>query len=83
LGLAIASTSEDRVYFLGYPIDRGTDSARVVKFVRESPYTCLLGNHEQMLLDTIAESNHRRRVRQLPFEEAAVQIDPFQVRRRH
>ncbi|MBW4623121.1 MAG: serine/threonine protein phosphatase [Cyanosarcina radialis HA8281-LM2] len=51
----IAPTSEDRVYFLGDLIDRGPESARVVKFVKESPYTCLLGNHEQMLLDTIGD----------------------------
>lgn len=48
---AIAPTSDDRVYFLGDLIDRGPQSAQVVDFVKESPYQCLLGNHEQMLLN--------------------------------
>lgn len=43
---------DDQVYFLGDLIDRGPDSAQVVGFVKESPYTCLLGNHEQLLLDS-------------------------------
>jgi serine/threonine protein phosphatase 1 len=40
----------DRVYFLGDLIDRGPDSAQVVQFVRESGHTCLLGNHEHLML---------------------------------
>lgn len=48
---AIAPTSDDQVYFLGDLIDRGPHSAYVVKFVKESCYHCLLGNHEQMLLN--------------------------------
>lgn len=48
---AIAPSSSDRVYFLGDLIDRGPQSADVVEFVLKSPHTCLLGNHEQMLLD--------------------------------
>ncbi|NEP56206.1 MAG: serine/threonine protein phosphatase [Symploca sp. SIO2G7] len=52
---AIAPTSEDRVYFLGDLIDRGPQSAQVVDFVMESPYPCLLGNHEQMVLDILGQ----------------------------
>ncbi|MEB3828854.1 metallophosphoesterase family protein [Phormidium sp. CCY1219] len=48
---AIAPGEGDRLYFLGDLIDRGPQSARVVKFVRESSYQCLLGNHEHLLLD--------------------------------
>ena len=51
---AIAPGSDDQVYFLGDLIDRGPQSAHVVNFVKESPYHCLLGNHEQMLLDVLA-----------------------------
>jgi serine/threonine protein phosphatase 1 len=51
---AIAPGSEDQVYFLGDLVDRGPQSAEVVKFVQQSSYCCLLGNHEQMLLDTFA-----------------------------
>lgn len=50
---AIAPGSNDQVYFLGDLIDRGPQSAQVVDFVRRSPYHCLLGNHEQMLLDVL------------------------------
>lgn len=51
---AIAPGSEDRVYFLGDLIDRGPQSAQVVEFVHQSAYPCILGNHEQMLLDSFA-----------------------------
>lgn len=47
----IAPGEEDQVYFLGDLIDRGPKSAQVVEFVRESGYGCVLGNHEQLLLD--------------------------------
>ncbi len=48
---AIAPGTNDQVYFLGDLIDRGPHSAQVVKFVQQSLYTCLLGNHEQLMLD--------------------------------
>jgi len=51
---AIAPGSDDQVYFLGDLIDRGPQSAQVVNFVQQSGYPCLLGNHEQMLLDVLA-----------------------------
>ncbi len=51
---AIAPGSDDQVYFLGDLIDRGPQSAQVVSFVKQSSYHCLLGNHEQMLLDVRA-----------------------------
>jgi serine/threonine protein phosphatase 1 len=50
---AIAPNSDDRVYFLGDLIDRGPKSAQVVEFVLQNNYPCLLGNHEQMLLDVV------------------------------
>lgn len=51
---AIAPGSDDRVYFLGDLIDRGPQSAQVVDFVLQSPYQCLLGNHELMLLEVLS-----------------------------
>jgi serine/threonine protein phosphatase 1 len=48
---AIAPGKNDQVYLLGDLIDRGPDSAQVVSFVQQSPYTCLLGNHEQLMLE--------------------------------
>ena len=38
----IAPNSGDQVYFLGDLIDRGPQSAQVVKFVKENNYPCLL-----------------------------------------
>lgn len=48
---AIAPNSDDRVYFLGDLIDRGPKSAQVVDFVKQSSYQCLLGNHEQLMIE--------------------------------
>lgn len=50
---AIAPNSGDGVYFIGDLIDRGPNSAQVVEFVMKNKYHCLLGNHEQMLLDAV------------------------------
>lgn len=52
---AIAPTRDDAIYFLGDLIDRGPQSAKVVEFVKQSSYPCLLGNHEQMLLDILGD----------------------------
>jgi serine/threonine protein phosphatase 1 len=49
----IAPNREDQVYFLGDLIDRGSQSSQVVNFVKHSGYHCVLGNHEQMLLDIL------------------------------
>ena len=49
---AIAPCADDQVYFLGDLIDRGPDSAKVVGFVQQNNYHCLLGNHEQLMLDS-------------------------------
>lgn len=49
----IAPSSQDEIYFLGDLIDRGPQSSQVVKFVKDHPYHCLRGNHEQMLLDVL------------------------------
>ncbi|PSB29396.1 metallophosphoesterase family protein [Stenomitos frigidus] len=48
---AIAPGEGDQVYFLGDLIDRGPDSSSVVDLVQQQGYHCLLGNHEQLLLD--------------------------------
>ena len=56
----IAPDFNDQVYFLGDLIDRGPQSAQVVDFVQESPYQCLLGNHEQMLLDILVNRGSKQ-----------------------
>ncbi|HAC62945.1 MAG TPA: serine/threonine protein phosphatase [Cyanothece sp. UBA12306] len=49
----LAPNNDDEIYFLGDLIDRGPQSAQVVDFVIRNSYSCLLGNHEQMLLKTL------------------------------
>jgi len=48
----IAPGADDQIFFLGDLIDRGPESAKVVEFVKQSGYPCLLGNHEQLLLNS-------------------------------
>ncbi|MGF1460276.1 MAG: metallophosphoesterase family protein [Leptolyngbyaceae cyanobacterium] len=48
--------SGDQVYFVGDLIDRGPQSAKVVSYVREQGFPCVLGNHEQLLLDAFAKT---------------------------
>ncbi|NJO41050.1 MAG: serine/threonine protein phosphatase [Cyanobacteria bacterium CRU_2_1] len=49
---AIALSSDDQLYFVGDLIDRGPKSAQVVRFVRDNAYPCVMGNHEQLLLES-------------------------------
>jgi serine/threonine protein phosphatase 1 len=48
-------SAEDQVYFLGDLVDRGPESAAVVKFVRTNNYPCLMGNHELLMLNAFPE----------------------------
>ena len=43
-----------RLIFVGDLIDRGSQSAEVVQFVREGGYECVMGNHEEMMIKAIA-----------------------------
>lgn len=53
---AVAPGAQDQVYFVGDLIDRGPKSAQVVQFVRENRFGCVLGNHEQLLLEAFPGS---------------------------
>lgn len=53
---AIIPGSDDQIHFVGDLIDRGPKSAQVVQFVRENGFTCVLGNHEQLLLEAFPGS---------------------------
>jgi serine/threonine protein phosphatase 1 len=53
----ITPTADDEIYFLGDLIDRGPQSSQVVEFVKSSRYHCLLGNHEQMLVNLLTNEN--------------------------
>lgn len=52
---AIAPSSSDQIYFLGDLIDRGPKSAEVIRFVRNSGHTCIMGNHEQLLIEALPD----------------------------
>lgn len=62
---AHAAGRSRRLVFLGDYIDRGADSARVIETLRrlqwrdEGGVTCLMGNHEAMLLKTLHERGAR------------------------
>ncbi|MEM9002743.1 MAG: metallophosphoesterase family protein [Cyanobacteria bacterium P01_F01_bin.86] len=51
----LAPASEDQIYFVGDLIDRGPQSAQVVNYVRQQEYLCVLGNHEQLLLNAFSK----------------------------
>jgi serine/threonine protein phosphatase 1 len=53
---SIAPGLDDQVYFVGDLIDRGPKSAQVIRFVQENGYSCVLGNHEQLLLESFPDS---------------------------
>jgi serine/threonine protein phosphatase 1 len=42
--------SDAKLIFVGDLIDRGSQSAEVVKFVREGGHGCVMGNHEEMMV---------------------------------
>lgn len=49
---------DEKIIFVGDIIDRGPKSRELVKFVRESGHTCLMGNHEHMLIDFVESRLH-------------------------
>jgi serine/threonine protein phosphatase 1 len=54
---AIAPAGDDQIYFLGDLIDRGPASCQVVELVRAKGYQCLLGNHEQLMLNAFPSAS--------------------------
>jgi len=48
--LVVKLPSDAKLIFVGDLIDRGSRSAEVVKFVREGGYGCVMGNHEEMMV---------------------------------
>lgn len=53
---AVAPDADDQIYFVGDLIDRGPKSAQVVQFVQQQGHACVLGNHEQLLLEAFPTS---------------------------
>ncbi|NEP16857.1 MAG: serine/threonine protein phosphatase [Leptolyngbya sp. SIO4C1] len=48
---AVSLEADDRLFFVGDLIDRGPQSYQVVEFIRSHQYPCVLGNHEQLLVE--------------------------------
>ena len=51
LNLIAKTPEESQLIFVGDLIDRGTQSAHVVRFVREYRLLCVRGNHEEMMIE--------------------------------
>lgn len=49
----IDPAQDDQLYFAGDLIDRGSQSAQVVEYVRKNEHSCVLGNHEHLLLEAL------------------------------
>lgn len=52
----ILPDADDQIYFVGDLIDRGPKSAQVVQLIRENGFGCVLGNHEQLLIEAFPDS---------------------------
>ena len=50
------------ICFVGDLIDRGDESAQVIEFVMKNNYQCVLGNHEQMMLEDYYDAKHDWRI---------------------
>jgi serine/threonine protein phosphatase 1 len=46
---------DSNLIFVGDLVDRGLKSKEVIKFVRENNYQCVLGNHEDMMIEFAQE----------------------------
>jgi serine/threonine protein phosphatase 1 len=43
------------IVFVGDMVDRGPDSRKVIDFIRKSGYDCVIGNHEELMIDAFDE----------------------------
>jgi len=51
LALVAKLPKDAELVFVGDLIDRGAKSREVIEFVRKNNHACVLGNHEQMMID--------------------------------
>ena len=51
LNLVAKTPLNSTLIFVGDLVDRGAESAKVVKFVREHKLACVKGNHEEMMIE--------------------------------
>lgn len=56
----IKLSNVDELYLLGDMIDRGNNSAAVIKLVRKNNYKAILGNHELYLIRAFRDDYHKR-----------------------
>lgn len=50
----------DRIFSVGDLIDRGDESSRILQFIQQPWFHCIMGNHERMLLDSKTDPMTRR-----------------------
>ncbi len=51
LALIDKLSKDAEIIFVGDLIDRGAKSREIIEFVRQNNYTCVLGNHEDMMIN--------------------------------
>jgi len=51
LALVSKLPKDTEIIFVGDLIDRGAKSKEIIEFVRKNNYRCVLGNHEQLMID--------------------------------
>ena len=51
LALVSKLPKDAEIIFVGDLIDRGAKSKEIIEFVRKNNYRCVLGNHEQLMID--------------------------------
>jgi len=49
----LPSKQNSNLVFVGDLVDRGKYSAKVVSFVKDGGYSCIVGNHEQMMINAL------------------------------
>ena len=68
LNLIAKTPLNSTLVFVGDLVDRGTESAKVVQFVRQHKLACVRGNHEEMMIEFgsefVADIHHNRRISQ-------------------
>lgn len=51
---------KSQMVFVGDLVDRGAESYAVVEFVKNGKYPCVLGNHEELMLEYYSSANPKR-----------------------
>ena len=51
LNLVAKTPKESRLVFVGDLVDRGSQSANVIQFIRKHKLACVKGNHEEMMIE--------------------------------